>query len=75
MTFKSGSLLPAIISHSIFDIVSVALVPDISGEVVFLWLFVWHIFVGFAVLLGILVTRWVVHRMHQEGNPIEPSML
>jgi membrane protease YdiL (CAAX protease family) len=68
MTFESGSLLPAIISHSIFDIFSVALVPSISGNSVYLWLIVWHLLNGIAIVLGILLVRWVIQKMNL-GEP------
>ena len=66
MTYKSRSLLPAMISHSIFNIFSVALVPDISGETVVNWFIVWNILISIAVAIGILIIRWFVNRKYLE---------
>ena len=63
MTLKSESLLPAIMSHTIFDIFSVTLVPELLGSRMYLWLAMWHIWLGFAVILGILLTK----RMKSNG--------
>lgn len=62
MIVETGSLLPAVLSHLVYDLVFAAFTPVVPEGQVFVWLAVWQGLVALVCVAGIALTRVVMRR-------------
>jgi len=75
MTVKTNSLLPAIISHTLFNLISSAMVPEISGLEAYQWLVIWHLLIVIAVFVSIWVTNTITRWWSTKEDREVPAVL
>ena len=60
MIRQAGSLLPAVISHVVYDVLFAAFTPAVPEGRVFVWLVIWHVLVALVCGLGVWLVRVVL---------------
>jgi membrane protease YdiL (CAAX protease family) len=68
MTLEAKSLLPAVISHTIYDVFFAGFPPQVAGSQVFRWLFLWQALVALVSLVGIYLSRWLLSAPEEKSE-------